>query len=62
VELAENISLRLNYFQELETATRILNRPGESIVLHPDFLMMTERVDICLEFLRNNVSLILVCG
>ena len=40
------IDERLEYFQELEQATRMLNHPGESLVLQTDFLYMVERVDI----------------
>ncbi|KAH9953776.1 Sec34-like family-domain-containing protein [Lactifluus volemus] len=42
----------LEYFQELEHAMRLLNHPGESLVLQIDFLYMVERVDICIEFLK----------
>lgn len=35
----------------------MLNHPGEDIVLQPDFLIMIERVDICLEYLQNHVCL-----
>ena len=54
--MAEDLSARLEYFQELEHATRMLNHPGEALVLQSDFLDMVERVDICIEFLRTHVS------
>jgi hypothetical protein len=56
VELQEAIGTSLEYFQELEHATRLLNHPGESLVLQTDFLYMVERVDICIEFLKSHVS------
>ncbi|TBU48650.1 Sec34-domain-containing protein [Dichomitus squalens] len=46
------IDERLEYFQELEQATRMLNHPGESLVLQGDFLYMVERVDICIDYLK----------
>ncbi|KAI0338277.1 Sec34-domain-containing protein [Trametopsis cervina] len=52
LEMTESISARLEYFQELEHATRMLNHPGESLVLQTDFLYMVERVDICIDFLK----------
>lgn len=55
VNVTDAISARLAYFQELERATRMLNHPGEDIVLHTDFLIMVERVDICLEYLQHHV-------
>ncbi|KDQ55621.1 hypothetical protein JAAARDRAFT_59617 [Jaapia argillacea MUCL 33604] len=54
LELTDAIGARLEYFQELEHATRMLNHPGESLVLQTDFLYMVERVDICIEFLRDH--------
>ncbi|KAG1751418.1 Sec34-like family-domain-containing protein [Suillus paluster] len=52
LELTEEIGARLEYFQELEHATRMLNHPGESLVLQTDFLYMVERVDICIDYLK----------
>jgi len=55
VELQGVIGTTLEYFQELEHATHLLNHPGESLVLQTDFLYMVERVDICIEFLKSHV-------
>ena len=55
IRVAEDVGARLEYFQELDHATRMLNHPGESLVLQADFLEMVERVDICIEFLRAHV-------
>lgn len=52
LELTEEIETRLEYFQELEHATRMLNHPGESLVLQTDFLYMVERVDVCIDYLK----------
>ncbi|KAI0694271.1 Sec34-domain-containing protein [Cytidiella melzeri] len=52
LEMTESISTRLEYFQELEQATRMLNHPGDSLVLQTDFLYMVERVDVCIDFLK----------
>jgi conserved oligomeric Golgi complex subunit 3 len=49
----------LEYFKELEQATRMLNRPGESLIFEADFLYMVERVDICIDFLRGHVKIVL---
>lgn len=53
--MTASIGSCLEYFQELEHATRMLNHPGESLVLQTDFLYMVERVDICIDFLRGHV-------
>ena len=55
LDLTDEIDTRLEYFQELEHATRMLNHPGESLVLQTDFLYMIERVDICIEYLKAHV-------
>ncbi|KAG2111138.1 Sec34-like family-domain-containing protein [Suillus discolor] len=52
LELTDEIGARLEYFQELEHAMRMLNHPGESLVLQTDFLYMVERVDICIDYLK----------
>lgn len=55
MSITDDIDARLEYFAELEQATRMLNHPGESLVLQTDFLYMVERVDICIDYLRNHV-------
>jgi hypothetical protein len=55
LDLTEDIDTRLEYFQELEYATRTLNHPGDSLVLQTDFLYMVERVDICIDYLKAHV-------
>ncbi|PCH35965.1 Sec34-domain-containing protein [Wolfiporia cocos MD-104 SS10] len=52
LSMTEAINERLEYFQELEHATRLLNSPGDSLVLQTDFLYMVERVDICIDYLK----------
>uniref|UniRef100_A0A8H7Y1U4 Conserved oligomeric Golgi complex subunit 3 n=1 Tax=Psilocybe cubensis TaxID=181762 RepID=A0A8H7Y1U4_PSICU len=54
VEIVEDIQGHLEYFQELEHATRMLNHPGESLIFQTDFLYMVERVDICIDFLKSH--------
>jgi hypothetical protein len=56
VNVTQAIDARLEYFKELEIATRALSQPGDMVVLQDDFLNMLERLDVCLEFLKNNVS------
>lgn len=55
LDMTVSIDERLEYFQELEQATRMLNHPGESLVLQTDFLYMVERVDICIDYLKSHV-------
>lgn len=56
IELTDDIGAHLEYFQELDHATRMLNHPGEQLIYQPDFLDMVEKVDICIDFLRARVS------
>lgn len=53
--MGDAIGARLEYFKELESATKMLNLPGEALVLEDDFLNMLDRLDVCLEFLKINV-------
>ena len=55
MEMTDAIGQHLQYFQELESATRMLNHPGESLVLQVDFLYMVERVDLCIEYFKQHV-------
>ena len=57
LSITDAIGERLGYFQELEHATRMLNHPGDSLVLQTEFLYMVERVDVCIEYLKTHVSL-----
>ncbi|KZT63738.1 Sec34-domain-containing protein [Daedalea quercina L-15889] len=52
LSITDAIDERLGYFQELEHATRMLNSPGDSLVLQTEFLYMVERVDVCIEYLK----------
>ncbi|KAG9011516.1 Golgi transport complex subunit 3 [Tulasnella sp. 427] len=54
IQLTDEIEERLEYFQELEYATRMLNHPGDGLVLQDDFLFMVERVDVCIEYLESH--------
>jgi hypothetical protein len=51
----EDIGGHLEFFQQLDHATRMLNHPGESLIFQVDFLDMVNRVDICIEFLKSHV-------
>ncbi|GAA5892602.1 hypothetical protein JCM8208_005860 [Rhodotorula glutinis] len=54
LEMTEAIGARLEYFRELEKATRMLNLPGEELVLQDDFLNLLDRLDACLDYLKLN--------
>ena len=54
VRAEEEIAGRMEVFAQLEDATRMLNAPGESLVMRGDFLDMVERVDACIGFLRDH--------
>jgi hypothetical protein len=55
IEVTDAIEERLEYFQELEYATRMLNHPGDGLVLQDDFLYMVERIDVCIDYLEAHV-------
>lgn len=55
LEVTDAVGGRLEYFRELEKATRMLNLPGEDLVLQDDFLNLLDRLDACLDYLKLNV-------
>ena len=56
MDVTDAIALRMEYYQELDHATRMLNHPGDAVVLQTDFLLMVERVDVCIEYFQDHVS------
>ena len=52
----QQLAARLEYFTFLEQAQRMLNYPGDNLVLSEGFLSMDERLDGCLRYLREHVS------
>lgn len=52
----QQLAARLEYFTFLEQAQRMLNYPGDNLVLSEGFLSMVERLDGCLRYLREHVS------
>ncbi|KAK4688991.1 conserved oligomeric Golgi complex subunit 3, partial [Tremellales sp. Uapishka_1] len=46
-----HLAHRLTFFTFLETSLRMLNNPGNNLVLNPDFLPMVARLDECLGYL-----------
>ena len=45
----------LEFFQQLDHATQMLNHPGQSLIFQVDFLDMINRIDVCIEFLKSHV-------
>jgi hypothetical protein len=56
-QLAENLS----YFNDLEKITKLFNAPGNEVCANEFFIPMLSRLDECLTFVQNNVSLLFNC-
>ncbi|KAH8930150.1 Sec34-domain-containing protein [Atractiella rhizophila] len=54
LHLSDNIEHKLGYFRELESAQRLLNQTGESLVLEPEFVQMLDKVESSIDFLKAN--------
>ncbi|XJO73885.1 hypothetical protein BDV3_004794 [Batrachochytrium dendrobatidis] len=54
ISVAEELSAKLTYFNELEPITRMLNAPGEAIVLDEKFGPMMQKLDQCLSFVMQH--------
>lgn len=52
----QHIASRLEYFTFLEQAQRMLNYPGEELVMSEGFLGMVERLDSCLQYLQGHTD------
>ncbi len=57
MNIAENVSNKLSYFNELEWVSTKLNSPALSVG-SDSFVAMLARLDECIAFLEQNVS----CG
>lgn len=55
--LAEGLAARLEYFNQLEPIAKLFNSPGDDICLQPDFIPMLEKLDECIEYMQEHVSL-----
>ena len=53
--LAESLADRLSYFNELEAIARLINTPGDAVVLHDRFVPSLTRLDQCLAYVEANV-------
>lgn len=51
-----HLAHRLTFFSYLETAQKMLNNPGNNLVLSEGFLPMVKRLDECLGYLGQHVS------
>lgn len=60
LDASDALAHRLSYFSSLEPAVRMLNSPGEALVLSEGFLPMVDRIDDCLRFLKTHVRHIFV--
>ncbi|GAA99202.1 uncharacterized protein L969DRAFT_382343 [Mixia osmundae IAM 14324] len=56
VQVTSAIGARLQYFKELESMQRLLNLPGETVVLQEGFVDTLRRGDVCLEFFKANAD------
>ena len=49
---------RLTFFTFLESAQRMLNTPGNNLVLSEEFLPMVKRLDECIGYLGEHVRVL----
>jgi hypothetical protein len=53
--VADEIAQKLEYYQALEGVAKLLNSPGEDLVLDVNFLPMLQKLDKSLQFVTDNV-------
>ena len=54
VTVTQEIDDKLKYFREYEAVSKMLNTPGESLVLDPKFIPMLQKLDQCLAFVSGH--------
>ena len=58
--MADSISSKLSYYNELEKITKLFNLPGESICELGEFIPTLAKLDECLEYMKDNVCIDLI--
>lgn len=58
-EMAENLAIRLSYFNELEPIAKLFASPGDQVCLDEKFVPMLLHLDECLAFVQSHVSSIM---
>ncbi|RIA80198.1 Sec34-like family-domain-containing protein [Glomus cerebriforme] len=53
--LADAISAKLSYYNELESITKLFNSPGENICEQEEFISILAKLDECLEYMQTNL-------
>ncbi|RIB08130.1 Sec34-like family-domain-containing protein [Gigaspora rosea] len=53
--LADAISSKLSYYNELEAITKLFNSPGENICEQPEFIPVLAKLDECLDYMQSNL-------
>ncbi|KND05201.1 uncharacterized protein SPPG_08883 [Spizellomyces punctatus DAOM BR117] len=54
-EMAEHLSTRLSYFNELEPIAKLFGSPGDQVCLDDKFVPMLLRLDECIAFVQANM-------
>ena len=54
VTVTQEIDDKLKYFKEFDQVSKMLNAPGEALVLDPKFIPMLQKLDQCLSFVAGH--------
>ncbi|KAI8973751.1 Sec34-like family-domain-containing protein [Mycotypha africana] len=52
--VADGLSSRLAYFNQLESVVKLFNSPGEDICLKPEFIPMLDKLDECINYMQEH--------
>ncbi|KAI9305796.1 Sec34-like family-domain-containing protein [Cunninghamella echinulata] len=55
-QLADALTERLQYFNQLEPIAKVFNAPGDDICLKPDFIPMLEKLDECITYMNDHLN------
>ncbi|CAO3589282.1 unnamed protein product [Absidia cylindrospora] len=55
-KLADALTERLEYFNQLEPIAKMFNSPGDDICLRPEFIPMLEKLDECIKYMSDHLD------
>ncbi|TPX54517.1 hypothetical protein SeMB42_g00231 [Synchytrium endobioticum] len=56
LHVAQQVTVRLNYFNDLEPIAKLFSSPGEAVCLDDKFVPFLHRLDECIAFVQSNMN------
>ncbi|TPX32254.1 hypothetical protein SmJEL517_g04569 [Synchytrium microbalum] len=56
LHVADQVAVKLNYFNDLEPISKLFSSPGETVCLDDKFIPFLHRLDECIAFVQSNLN------